>query len=182
MEHRRGPRPHLCALSLMAFALVGCRGDAPPPLTPAPLEAPTRELPFTLYFPGGDGRLHAETRTLQVGEAPASRAQTVIAALLAGPRGADLLAPFAERVELAAATLSATGTLYLDLRGGPAPPGMGSTDEMLTVYSLVDTAAWNVPEARRVVLLWNGIQPESLAGHVDTARPLSPSKALVAAP
>jgi hypothetical protein len=167
---------------LLTVGLAACRDDAAPTLTPAPLQAPTRELPFTLYFPGGDGRLHAETRTLQVGEAPAARAETIIATLLAGPRGADLLPPFAERVELAAATLSATGTLYLDLRGGPSPPGMGSTDEMLTVYSLVDTAAWNVPEARRVVLLWNGVQPESLAGHVDTARPLSPSKTLVAAP
>ena len=168
---------------LLASVPVGfwsCRDAEKPAAEPAALTAPTRELPFTLYFPGPDGLLHAETRTLEVSDPPAARAERIIAALLAGPEDGALLPPFVDKVELGAATLSPTGTIYLDLRGSPNPPGMGSTDEFLTIYSLVDTVAWNVPEARRVVLLWNGVQPESLAGHIDTARPLTPSKERVA--
>lgn len=144
------------------------------------MAAPTSELPFTLYFPGPDGLLHGEVRTFEVPAEPAARARAVISGLLAGPRDSELFAPFPSRVELGNALLPANGTLYLDLRADGAPPGMGSTDELLTVYSLVDTVAWSVPEVRRVVLLWNGVQLETLGGHVDTASPLEPSKALVA--
>lgn len=172
----------LLSLGLSCALQLSCRAPERPAAEPAALKAPTSALPFTLYFPGTDGRLHAESRTLEVADPPAARAERIVEALLLGPQGADLLPPFPDKVELGAATLSPTGTLYLDLRGAPNPPGLGSTDEWLTVYSLVDSVAWNVPEARSVVLLWNGVQPESLAGHIDTARPILPSKERVATP
>ena len=40
----------------------------------------------------------------------------------------------------------------------------------------------NVGEARAVVLLWNGRQRKSFAGHLDTARPLVANPDLVALP
>jgi hypothetical protein len=36
-----------------------------------------------------------------------------------------------------------------------------------------------VPQASRVVLLWNGIQRESFSGHLDLSRPLTPDRSLV---
>jgi hypothetical protein len=50
---------------------------------------------------------------------------------------------------------------------------------MVTVYSLVNSVALNVPAARRVALLWNGTQRQSFAGHLDTSRPLAPDPSLV---
>jgi hypothetical protein len=64
--------------------------------------------------------------------------------------------------------------------GRDAPPAGGSREELVTVYSLVNSLALNVPAARRVVLLWNGSQRRSFAGHVDTSRPLAPDPSLVA--
>jgi hypothetical protein len=40
--------------------------------------------------------------------------------------------------------------------------------------------ALNIPEARRVILLWNGVQPQTLCGHLDLTRPLLPDTGLVA--
>jgi hypothetical protein len=37
-----------------------------------------------------------------------------------------------------------------------------------------------VEEADRVVLLWNGRQASTFAGHVDTTRPLGPAADLIA--
>ncbi|MBP9825123.1 MAG: hypothetical protein KBF21_12930, partial [Thermoanaerobaculia bacterium] len=52
------------------------------------------------------------------------------------------------------------------------PPQSGSTVELLRIYAVVHTVLRNVAEANRVVLLWNGVQRSSLAGHVDTGHPL----------
>ena len=52
------------------------------------------------------------------------------------------------------------------------PPQSGSTLELLRIYAVVHTVLRNVEEANRVVLLWNGVQRPSLAGHVDTGHPL----------
>ena len=60
------------------------------------------------------------------------------------------------------------------------PPAGGSTAEMQCVYSLVNSIALNVPQAPRVVLLWNGLQRPSFAGHLDTGAPLTPLRELIA--
>lgn len=50
---------------------------------------------------------------------------------------------------------------------------LGSEDELLAVYSLVNTVALNdIAGVESVVLMWDGRQPETFAGHVDVSRPL----------
>jgi spore germination protein GerM len=174
----------LLAVVLLAACSSGCRrqsaggGDSQAAGSGG---APTSALPFNLYFPSTDGTLRVVRRTLAVTQEPEQRVRVLLQALVAGPREDGLLAPFEHDIEIASTLLSATGVLYVDLRapGQAAPPSLGSRDELLTVYSLVNTAVLNVPEARRVVLLWNGTQLESLSGHVDTARPLRANQDLV---
>lgn len=51
-------------------------------------------------------------------------------------------------------------------------PAMGLTEELLAVYSLVNSLTANNLGVDRVVLMWNGEQRPTFAGHVDTTRPL----------
>ena len=51
-------------------------------------------------------------------------------------------------------------------------PAMGLTEELLAVYSLVNSLTANNLRIDRVVLMWNGEQRPTFAGHVDTTRPL----------
>ena len=51
-------------------------------------------------------------------------------------------------------------------------PAMGLTEELLAVYSLVNSLTANNIGVDRVVLMWNGEQRPTFAGHVDTTRPL----------
>jgi hypothetical protein len=134
----------------------------------------------TLYFPSANGRLAGEQRELEASSQPEERAAEVARALLAGPEDPGLMAPFPQGTSLGLCFLSPEGIAYLNLEGkdGAAPPGVGSTEEAQTVYSLVNSVTTNVPEARRVVLLWNGAQPASFGGHLDTSRPLAPWKEL----
>lgn len=54
-------------------------------------------------------------------------------------------------------------------------PG-GSSAEIQTVYSIVNTAALNFPEIKRVQVLIQGKKAKTLAGHIDISFPLGPDK------
>jgi spore germination protein GerM len=172
----------LAACVLLAGS--GCRREpaveAPREVAPAPTE--TTAMPVTLYFPGPGGLLGVERREVAGAGRPEERMARVIEALLAGPQTAGLAAPFAAGVEVEALYLNAEGTAYVDLKAPESqlPLSAGSTQERQIVMSLVNSIALNVPEARRVVLLWNGVQPGTLAGHLDLTRPLAPDEGLVA--
>lgn len=142
---------------------------------------PGEPVQFTLYFPADGGALGSERRELQVTESPRDRARKIVQALLAGPKANGFYRPFPEGVALGSVLL-ADGVLYLDLvwEGHEEPPGSGSTEEIQRVFSLVDSVCLNIPEAQRVVLLWNGFQRDTFAGHVDLSRPLRPNQTLVA--
>jgi spore germination protein GerM len=137
------------------------------------------KVSFNLYFPAGGGGLRAEPRELQVTEAPKDRIRKVVEALLAGPKAPGLARPFPEGVTLGSVQLGRDGIAYVDLRwpDHPDPPAGGSTEEIQRVYSVVDSVALNVPQASRVVLLWNGSQRETFSGHLDLSRPLVPDRA-----
>lgn len=166
------------ALATLALALtLGCSEErAPAPPEP---ERPTAGISVRLYFPGPDRLLHAEQHRLDPALQPETRARRLLQLLLAGPTGEDLIAPL-DGIERARVHLLEGGVAYVDLIPAEqsGPPQMGSADELLTVYSVVNTLALNVPEVKRVVLLWNGVQHVSFAGHVDTSAPLTPDPRL----
>lgn len=191
MRERLPSRPLLVgaavAVVLVAVALVWWLSRGEPTAPVGPGQAPDLDeeviltLPVDLYFPSVDGSLRPESRELDVRGGPREQVRAVLEALLAGPLESGLVPLFDMPVELAEVFLGADGTAYVDL-GSPElsePPPAGSRLEMQIVYSLVNSVTLNVPEARRVVLLWNGRQRETLCGHLDTSRPLPPNPELV---
>lgn len=144
---------------------------------PAAADAKPAKVPFELWVPDGIG-LRVERRELQVTSAPKDRIRRITETLLT-PRP-DGMRLFPEGVALAGVQLSKEGTVYLNLvwEGHEDPPPSGSTEELQRVYSLVNSITTNVPEARQVTLLWNGLQRPTFAGHLDTSRPLPPMPAL----
>lgn len=175
--------------------------EEPPPEVAGPAPE-VRE--FRLYFPGDDGRLHAVARELAVSPDANENVAHLVEALLAGPHGehaagpegeaegaagdatpepADgLWPPFPAGVSLGASYLMSDATVMLDLVSPDgSAPSTGSKMEMLMLYSLVNTVLSNVEEAKRVVVLWNGRQPSTFAGHVDATHPFVAADELVAA-
>jgi hypothetical protein len=78
--------------------------------------------------------------------------------------------------------LNPAGVLYvdLDLAAESSIPAWGSRQEMLAVYSIVNTLLAAEPEIQSVVLLRDGQQRATFAGHLDTSRPLFANPRLVA--
>lgn len=172
-----------CLAVLVLLLMSGCRrGQTPPPADPSRQEPGTFAQPVNLYFPGENGLLMAERREIRTTGEAEDQVAAVVRLVLTGPESDSLAAPFATEVTLAAVQLSPSGVVYIDLKGkdGAGPPSGGSTEERQRWMSLVNSVALNVPEARRVVLLWNGVQPETLGGHFDASRPFAPDLAMVA--
>jgi hypothetical protein len=173
MRRRLRARAAAGLAAMAALALAGChRGAAP--AGPKPASVKTEPGVASLLFPAVDGKLHAESRPLQLPVEADRRVEAVIAALLAGPRSPQLAAVLPKGVALTDCYVDKDGVAYLDLgaKDMADPPPSGSDLELLRIYSLVDTVVANEPRVRSVVLLWNGTQRATFAGHVDTTRPL----------
>ena len=57
-------------------------------------------------------------------------------------------------------------------------PG-GSSAELQTIYSIVNTVTLNFPDIKKVQLLIEGKKVNTLAGHIDISFPLSQDKDLI---
>lgn len=57
-------------------------------------------------------------------------------------------------------------------------PG-GSTGEIMTIYSIVDSVTLNFPEIKKVQILVEGKREKTLKGHIDISRPLGPDRKML---
>jgi hypothetical protein len=72
------------------------------------------------------------------------------------------------------------GDAFVDLSSDVVKghPG-GSLNELLTVYAIVNAVSANLPVAKRVQILVDGKEADTIAGHVDLRRPLTRNDSLV---
>jgi spore germination protein GerM len=171
------------ALALALGLLASCKK------TPAPtaqnLNVVNKVAPRTvlLYYESADMLLAPERRNVELPEKPAAALSYVVRELIKGSANTAVPKLLPGDTEVRGAYLLPDGTAFVDL-GGPtlsAGWGTGSHEELMAVYSIVQTVMANFPEAKRVRLLVNGEPAETLAGHISLARPFTPMKSLVAA-
>ena len=155
------------------FILVPQR-TATLPLPPASLERKEREI--NIYFADENAStLIPEKRFATLGAGNAFDAETIVAELIKGPHSAALLPTVPSGTRLLNAyelgdllVLDFTHELQTNHAGG-------STGELLTVYSIVNTLTQNLDGIERVQLLVEGEEVETLAGHLDLTKPLLPN-------
>ena len=169
------------ALSLVILAVAGgCQKKA---LTPnLNVENKVQVRPVTLYFEGPEMLLVSETRNVALPENPAGALSKVARELLKGSANAGVPPIFPRDTVVNGAFLLPDGTAFIDLGGGTLSQGWGtgSHEELMAVYSVVQTVTANFPQAKRVRILVNDEPAETLAGHVNLSRPLVPSPVFVA--
>jgi len=114
------------------------------------------------------GRLRGEAAQIPLPGNRQQRAEELLRALLlryAGPGSSHVLSPSAE---LRGVYLVDPGLAVIDMNSAFADQHRsGILDEQLTVDSLVQTVAVNVPGISRVRVLIEGQTRETLAGHAD---------------
>ena len=136
----------------------------------------------SLYYESPDLLLAPERRNLPLPENPAAALDLVMRELLKGSANAAVPRLLPGDTVVRAAYLLPDGTAFVDLGGPTLTQGWatGSHQELMAVYSVVQTVTANFPEARKVRMLVNGEPAETLGGHVSLARSFTPQPSIVA--
>jgi spore germination protein GerM len=176
----------MAVIAVVAVALTiavsrwsrGSRTQATPAAT-APV-TPGRRIKARLFYVGADGaRLTSVERDVTYGEGTVEQARLIVEAQIA-PVTEPLVSAVPPATRLRAIFVTERGEAYVDFsRELVTGHSGGSTDELLTVYSIVNALTANLPAVKSVQLLVDGKQLETLAGHVDLRRPLDKNLAWV---
>jgi germination protein M len=134
----------------------------------------------TLYF--GDeysDLLIREYRTITSPEEAESKASALINELIKGPR-AKGTQTLPDNTRLLSVRLSRDGLLVIDFSPELSTnhPG-GTSSELITIYSVVNTLMTNVEGVEKIKILINGEKIDSLAGHIDCREPFVYSRIIV---
>jgi germination protein M len=108
--------------------------------------------------------------------------RTVVAELVKGPGpGSNLVATLPPETRVLEVFVTARGVAYVDLSNDATKGNTGGvSEELRAVYSVVNSVSANFPAIRRVQILVDDRPAETLAGHVDLSRPLTPDMTLLA--
>jgi hypothetical protein len=180
---RQGHGPLAVAIVLLV-AMVGggvlfwSRFERSPAAVPAATVQPTaaeepvrpdEPMPLTLFVPV-NAMLEPVSSGIRRQPELQLEAREAAEAVLSSERAAS--AAVLKDLKLRALYSDGAGTVFVDLSSGS---GQGETrgsawDELLAVYSLVDTLTQNFPDVRQVRFLIEGREAVTLAGHVDLTR------------
>ena len=156
---------------------IPIRRDGSPPVEDG---QQTQTLAVYLYFAEEKGSfLLAEKRMLLQNEDPAEMGRAIIEDLIRGPQG-KLVRTIPEGTTLNAIYVSHDGTAFVDFSDALREnhPG-GSQTELLTVYSIVNSLALNIPQVTSVKILIEGRETMTIAGHIDSRFPFKANMILV---
>jgi len=155
--------------------------DANVPKAPATggEQAATRTV--TLFFiADGDDLLHKEMREIAAGPTEADEAERALAALIEGSEK-GLVSPLPPQTRVRQVFIAKDGVATVDFSRDVAEGfAYGSSSELAAVYAVVDTLVYNFKSVKKVVLLVEGAERETLGGHVDLSRAFFPDYSLVA--
>lgn len=154
----------------------------PLPIHPSVSDDETPEMKtVTLFFLSeDDGLLHAEERHILKGENTVVEMQGLVEELVKGSRN-NYLAPLPPETRVRQVFLTRDGTAYVDFSSEVIDKyAYGSSSELTAVYAVVNTLSFNYPEVKKVCILVEGAEKETLGGHIDLSRPFVPQFSLVA--
>jgi len=133
-----------------------------------------------LYFSDSEGEyLIAEKRPILKKNEVKEEAKETILELIKGPKE-KLIPTLPPRTKLLTLQINDAGVAKVNfsLALSKDHPG-GSSAEMMTVYSIVNSLALNFPQIKRVQILIDGKSIETITGHLSLRQPISPKPHLI---
>jgi hypothetical protein len=152
-----------------------------PGAEPVEEASPERRISVKLYLEDPERLLLVPAeRSIPFAESLAEQVRLVVDELARSSPG-GLLSPLPEGSRVLDVFVRSGGVVLIHLSGDTAAgPGLGSTGELLSVYSIVNSVVGNFPAASRVQIVIDGRSDGTFAGHIDVSRPLLPDLALIA--
>jgi spore germination protein GerM len=142
---------------------------------PPPPEAPRAGKSVTLFFLSEeDSLLHPETREITADDSAVGEATSTVQELIRGSLK-GYLSPFPEETKLRQLFITKDGIAYVDFsKEFMDKHPSGSSAELATVYSIVNTLAYNFKAIKRVFILVEGGEKETLGGHINLGQAFLP--------
>ncbi len=153
------------------------------PSIPEP-ETSSEEIPetktITLFFVSEeDGLLHGEEREIISNSSLIFEIKQIIEELLVGSDN-GYISPFPPESSLREVFMIEGGIVYVDFSREIQDKHLsGARAEISTIYSVVNSLAINFESIKKVFILVDGNEKETLKGHVDISRPLVPMYNLI---
>jgi hypothetical protein len=160
------------------------RADSPAPATPIATSAGSEQRPHiaaTVFHAAVDGLSLVPMRLeIPLEAGVVAQGRQVLLAQVQPPR-APAVGVIPTGTTLRAFYVTRQGEAFVDLsadvvRGHPG----GAEHELLTVQAIVHAVTANLPAVRRVQILVEGQEVDTIAGHIDLRRPLAPDASLLA--
>ena len=178
----------LAALVIIYLNLGGTVKPKPPQfISTAPDESESEEpkepTTIILFFPSEhDSLLHREEREIILESSLALQAKRIISELLSGSQR-GFLSPIPPETRLRELYITREGVAYVDFSREIMDKHLsGSSAEMSTIFSIVNTLALNISDIQAVKILIGGREAKTLAGHVDIRFPFRPDMRMIQHP
>jgi spore germination protein GerM len=127
-----------------------------------------------------EGLVPEEREIVANEDSPAVEAREIIAELIKGSQ-AGLLSAIPPETKLIQVYVTKEGIAYVDFsREFADRHPSGTSAEIETIYAVVDSLAYNLKSIKKVCLLVDGEERETLAGHIAIDRPILPDFSLIA--
>jgi len=153
--------------------LIGEKGYQIKKWISKPLIPPQGMRMVRLYFSSPDEEyLSPQEREIVTSPQMIEEIKEIMEELIKGPEDVSLSPTLPPETKVRAVFVK-DEYIYIDLNfsSGKKHPG-GSTGELLTIYSIVNTLLVNFPSQSKVQILIQGKSVETLAGHIDIREPL----------
>ena len=140
----------------------------------------TERKEVLLYFSDREGEyLIGERRAIPKKKALTDEARETVVELIKGPKG-KLVRTLPPRTKLLNLQINDAGLAKVNFNQALSKdhPG-GSSAEMMTVYSIVNSLSLNFPQIKRVQILIDGKPVETITGHLSLRQPVSPKPDLI---
>jgi germination protein M len=141
---------------------------------------PLEKKEVLLYFSDPEGEyLVGEKKEIVKRDEVREEAKETVNEIIRGPRG-KLIPTLPPRTKLLTLQLDEKGVAKVNFNKALSKdhPG-GSSAEIMTVYSIVNSLTLNFPQIKRVQILIEGKEVETIAGHLSLQKPISPNPDLI---
>lgn len=167
----------LIGVAIAAFLIYTYSGQLS---TPGGGSGAKERLKASLYFSDSNERfLAAETRFISRANNQSAQVAEIVNALIEGSH-AGLVRTIPEKSRLINTRVDSNGVAVINFDSAFVEnhPG-GSASEIATIYSLTNSITRNIPAIKKVKILVDGKEQETLKGHIDARYPFAPNMDLV---
>ncbi len=176
---------------LVVLIIVFFRSGAKEKIKPS-LATPSQEVETTSSQPEAtrkvilfflseeDTLLHREEREIPADSSVVREAKQIIEELIKGSKK-GLISSLPPQTKLRELYITKDGVAYVDFSADIIQKHLyGSSDEIATIYSVVNSLTFNFDSIKKIFILIEGQERETLGGHINLSKPFLPLYDLVA--